>query len=310
MRCRDRVAVWLGSTSEPGLVFQSPLCYAPSPKDVIKSLPGWAAALVAGAPGVQLRTWYAAWVEWVASELETLTEVFVATAGGYSFVNTPLFFVRAGQCPLEPPTHADGGKSSSSLSPLQALSVFVRAGASSCWQALALKPDDANFPGVVRGSLLFLMLYLGMDPLMLIISSCRDLAAGSLVITTSSTSISIKTTHLRSSGVDCRSHGFRGQFDFVCVLAAKHCASYGFDVVDFIDTDVLPSDVPRTSGFLTRSLFLTDGRKNPSVVTFTVECEQDDLSVLFSIFQFALTAGQLTFLFFLVATSTPSSIFR
>ena len=34
----------------------------------LDNLPVWAAALAAGAPRVQLRTWYAAWVEWVASE--------------------------------------------------------------------------------------------------------------------------------------------------------------------------------------------------------------------------------------------------
>ena len=50
-------------------------------KDVLKNLPGWAAALAAGAPRVQLRTWYAAWVEWVASDRKTPTEEYVASAG-------------------------------------------------------------------------------------------------------------------------------------------------------------------------------------------------------------------------------------
>ena len=38
------------------------------------NLPCWAAALAAGAPRVQLRTWYAAWVEWIASRHEEPTE--------------------------------------------------------------------------------------------------------------------------------------------------------------------------------------------------------------------------------------------
>ena len=48
-------------------------------------------------------------------------------------------------------------------------SVFVWAGASSCLQALAMKQDDASFLSIVQGSPSFLMLYLGMDPLELII---------------------------------------------------------------------------------------------------------------------------------------------
>ena len=43
---------------------------------------GGTAPLAAGAPRVQLRTWYAAWVEWVASERKKLAEENVSSAGG------------------------------------------------------------------------------------------------------------------------------------------------------------------------------------------------------------------------------------
>ena len=65
-------------------VFQSHLCFILSPKDVFNNLPGWAAALAAGAPRVQFRTSYAAWVEWVAPERKMPTEEYVASAGDYS----------------------------------------------------------------------------------------------------------------------------------------------------------------------------------------------------------------------------------
>ena len=71
--------------SAPCILLFSPL------KNVCKNLPGWPAALAAGAPRAQLRTWYAAWVEWVASERKE------PSVGGCSIVDSPLFLVCAGR---------------------------------------------------------------------------------------------------------------------------------------------------------------------------------------------------------------------
>ena len=85
--------------------------------------------------------------------------------------------------------------------------VSWRRPASSRLQAMAMKQDDASFVSI-KGSLSFLMLYRGMDPLKLIIFLAEFSPQALVGMITTGTSLSTKEQLIcKSPGVDCRIQG-------------------------------------------------------------------------------------------------------